>query len=1298
MAATSPIVGSIYERKPLSSASRQPLTASHETGFPTVQHRSRSAFARNRENVRAALKPSRRVNAPILSSGVAAGQSEVDEAWRERISKENEERVAQMEEVEREEEKQQILERFGSNIGDVLQRVRLARERQKQSGKTTEPVYLSQGQLIPSSYETAIISFSLASDEVPISSEERRLVERGESIIFLNNNLAHLYFSARSPPPSALVSPTSTRPSSRIADRRLRFADLEPDDVHVYESAPSSPKRRVLALPPPDPDLKDVISLGRWRGEKLDPPKQDEPTQPQRPPEPRHCQEASTSTAEDPEEGSPEYIRRRYFPHAPRDDPNLAWLTGLPKPGSTSALRFDLHGNPISPAISLNLPTHLGLHHHAEGAHAGYTLDDIFLLSRSTVRAQRATMLGVMAGIVRCLTRCLNGEMVGMDEMVGRESELRKRFLAAGLEALPETGSVGARAVEVVWECVVGWRPGLVDIEGVELESPQEMAITDLPLDSFLPQITKLVSEVLVPPESQIHLLSVLHRLSQQSNPIANKIAGTPQLLQTVMSVFLLTPLPVEESSPLPNPLALQLFYALSLSSRTNAEAISRLADSLLRFVTFLPQESPYPLSLSINLLTWTFRIYRVLAAYGLYTHIASTAVMPLARLEQYVVSKRCPSSLKVAWLNVVEVWITCAIDPHQTTPAHDIKWSQITGWRWDACVLELQGHLGVHESDWATWAAAWNVQAAWLEGSQINGVKKGEAERNIFFESALPLFETGTASQVVNSAVDLMEHSLIQYMGSDDQTTLARISTYALLLSSAMRLWISCIPPHIKSPPSTPPFLLPFSRLGILAANVVTHPLWPTSSSTATPATRLYFREISQFLGFFLRLSQRLPDTTDPLNMAQSCSILLRLYPGDEDVAEFILRGILSLATTYAQNAGVPSASWQKGGMAIIEPFLNYKVRPPEEFSIGPLCITPKSIKTATTQRLPSLSGLKQCNLPLSRDWMTTPIDHLLRSADSDVFKALPPTWDASELQVAQVTLFLTKLVRDTLMQYSMLPMVLTREEAIFRCMQIFMLEHGQSQTDSTEDVFRDSTIDRLMGDILRIYAYGTNPPFPTGPEAEDVEQVAARFLGPSVPFFQFYTEFVALYDAISFGHPLFASLLLPPTATRYPQDYRKHLWCDFGHVMRSVRTSPEKMLSADLREYLFPVDTSPDILNAQLGLLLKDSLGEFPRLMALHHVASSIWPDLQELVNGKYNGGQASALLKVVVQQGGNELVREIVRYHQKRPEADQGLLLLPPECFDGLPEESRRSRREHVLLWGGAGLLSKIDGLLK
>ncbi|KAF9551229.1 hypothetical protein CPC08DRAFT_755069 [Agrocybe pediades] len=48
---------------------------------------------------------------------------------------------------------------------------------------------------------------------------------------------------------------------------------------------------------------------------------------------------------------------------------------------SSTALCFNLHGYPISPADSLKLSTHLRLHHHA----AECTLDNIFLLSRSTV-------------------------------------------------------------------------------------------------------------------------------------------------------------------------------------------------------------------------------------------------------------------------------------------------------------------------------------------------------------------------------------------------------------------------------------------------------------------------------------------------------------------------------------------------------------------------------------------------------------------------------------------------------------------------------------------------------------------------------------------------------------------------------------------------------------------------------------------------------------------------------------------------------------------------------------------------
>ena len=72
---------------------------------------------------------------------------------------------------------------------------------------------------------------------------------------------------------------------------------------------------------------------------------------------------------------------------------------GSPLPSASSdatPLRFDLTGTPIPTSVCLRLPTCLGLHHHAEGSRAGYTLDELLSLTRSSVSAQRSTVLEVL--------------------------------------------------------------------------------------------------------------------------------------------------------------------------------------------------------------------------------------------------------------------------------------------------------------------------------------------------------------------------------------------------------------------------------------------------------------------------------------------------------------------------------------------------------------------------------------------------------------------------------------------------------------------------------------------------------------------------------------------------------------------------------------------------------------------------------------------------------------------------------------------------------------------------------------
>jgi hypothetical protein len=62
--------------------------------------------------------------------------------WRAQISEENERRVAVMTEQERDEERREIEEKFGKDIGEVLKRARMVREANK--GQTTPAASLER--------------------------------------------------------------------------------------------------------------------------------------------------------------------------------------------------------------------------------------------------------------------------------------------------------------------------------------------------------------------------------------------------------------------------------------------------------------------------------------------------------------------------------------------------------------------------------------------------------------------------------------------------------------------------------------------------------------------------------------------------------------------------------------------------------------------------------------------------------------------------------------------------------------------------------------------------------------------------------------------------------------------------------------------------------------------------------------------------------------------------------------------------------------------------------------------------
>ncbi|KAH6912601.1 cytoplasmic protein [Coprinopsis sp. MPI-PUGE-AT-0042] len=1228
MSSGTPIIGSIVERKPaaVAGAARAP-SGSPSTGFPSIQHRSKSAFVRSREETQRATA---RLQAPPLiatsrpqfqnpSKPTQLGYPTVKddpEVIRDQISRENEAVIAGMSQEQIDEERRQIIERFGSGIEGILEKAR--RNRMKRA---------SESQLAgPQNPNLQFEGAPLELPEVPISVEERKVTR------------------AQSPPPPAL-SNASTRPSSRNENRRLRFAELNPKDVFVYESSPPSPRRPVLALPPPSehPD-PDVVSLGQWQGHLPATVKASAA------PQPPDYEMAS----EVPEEGTPEHIRRRYFPDIPAGDPSLDWMKGSTESVQDSSVRFDLRGAPIPQHLSSTLPTHLGLHHHAEGSHAGYTLEDIFLLTRSTVPGQRAAMLGVLSGICDRLSELAYGQdVVGMEEFKGKEEGLRKRIAAAGVEAINERGNVGVQAIDVIARAIAAWDRDLISqaLEGIMLEAPTDETIRSLPLDYLLPSISTIfrLGKEVYPTETFKQLLEVVQRLAVQNVDVASQIATTDGLLSGIVSHYILTPIPrSEQEGPLPDPAAIVLLTSLARTSRQVAESISEaFADDMLRFVSSLPTSSPYPSSLCTALITSTLDLYATLAAYGLASNLASTAMEQFTSLSQYVCSLQ-PENLSLlhSWLNLVQVWTTCAIDPHVTSPPHDITWSRIAAWAYHADAIQLATKLAVDgPKQWRVWGDLFSALAAWLEGSQVNGLKGGESERVEF----LSLMRGGFASdaerprQVVDKALEGL-HTELSRPAPEIRMQDAAAAAHAL--ANAVRLWLACIPSHHEGPPELPPFDLPYARISTTVASLLSHPMWdafPTPDRKQNYAI-VHLREFSSLLSLYLRLSRRLPDTSRDLWLAQAFSIVLRCLPGDEDAAANITDRIMRL---LENPAGSPS---------ILEPFIEHSISPRREQDdvdgvdetylikprnrLGPVIATPQSIKYTTTMVLPSPYAAKSqkqlSGLPLPSNWMLTPIDHLVHSGDSVVFKHLPDGWNFSELDVTRSSLALALTGRQLLKDWKLSHLSLRPGEAILACMEIFMLEHGlvedKSRTSAAE-VFRDPLVENLMGKLLESYRFEAASQQGAAPYSSELETAAAAFLGLGTPFYQFYTDFVGLYDAISFSHPLFGQLLLPPISMRYAIDYRRLFWCDYPHIHRTVNVYPNQVLSADLREYLYPIESDAQVIGAYLSSLLKGNAKEFLRWVAVHHVASNIWTDLRdEGQDGPWNQDRAAKLFQAV------------------------------------------------------------------
>ncbi|XP_077587918.1 RNA polymerase II-associated protein 1 isoform X2 [Stigmatopora nigra] len=347
----------------------------------------------------------------------------------------------------------------------------------------------------------------------------------------------------------------------------------------------------------------------------------------------------------------------------------LEWMGDIPAPRKMQTkqameARFDFNGTLILPTE--DLPTHLGLHHHGdEPERAGYSLQELFLLSRSQVIQQRSLALSTIGNILSKARAgdyhsSLKGSMLATLLDAGLLFLLRFA-LDDGVEGVMAAAVHALKALLVCTEdeeCLdltFHWFRGLAvfpllpsqeeeeeDDEGLDeslKETPKEreerktdhdVALQDVVKGllrmKLLPRLRYILEVVRPSPRVVQDILEVLTRIARHSSSSATQVLDCPRLIKTVMSDFLPTSWTVQ-SVPLPPsfyglPLAcaMKLLRVLATSGR---HACARLLNSagvrerLSRFLSADPSELLLEPHEALRLTTEAYRMWAVAAGYG---------------------------------------------------------------------------------------------------------------------------------------------------------------------------------------------------------------------------------------------------------------------------------------------------------------------------------------------------------------------------------------------------------------------------------------------------------------------------------------------------------------------------------------------------------------------------------------------------------------------------------------------------------------------------------------------------------
>lgn len=1034
-------------------------------------------------------------------------------------------------------------------------------------------------------------------------------------------------------------------------------------------------------------------------------------------------QKASDSTAEDispPKPATSEAAQAGTSPSTPTS-----------KHSPLSSILFDSMGK-LLPIPSRTPATH---HHHATDdgetgeAHAhphygadpsdpdreGYTVESLLLLCRSTIAGQRIMALQMIARVCSFypphMAESPEHRKIFLEELepgsvppVAVVSALLRDAETHLDTALVSTMLLTDRQRSVRHAALSTLRTALlfgnIDAWVRKGDAPSSLQrLLDAGLFAGLANVLQDEGEIVV---SRELVVQILLQLICADRAVANRLLdfNSGKLVAALVQHCLKVHWPPADpsSSRLPSASCATILHELVRSSRVNAEKLIKrdVLDALLRFVAVGPWTiatkdtdndktrvvGRHEQRIGFELLAASLEIYHSLARYGMYASLVSRAWELLEPIRDWI--RDAATSTKTAlpsaashFYRLLAMWTTCAIDPHQTTPGHEVTWSQVEEWVDPS--LDLLEALAGKRGDGVQvdlFAAVCEHLVAWLQCAARNGpVRRADAVERLRavggrLEDVVTELEKSWSQSDTGRAVDVDGSSDSDDSGDDGG-----------IASQRSRIGSTC------------------EALYQLLS--LSHSIEDESLSSRVVASVTAEGTHGMLLDILLHLEDGSPQhqavATLLVSIAASTSpsaqlqLLSRLRPGEETL---VLRTIDML---LSQAAGEADAQESPQILASLRPFFaeclgirpNAKTEANRLLRCGPARPTPGDLKRTMSLWTDDGSDNEEDEndpvtgsalwkspasrgLPLRPDWPLLALDDLLRSGDSAVFNRadnLPEDWDPNERQVVEASL----LFSNWCCRCSTPPSGLTSTHLYLAAQKVFMLESG-IQGDlrkwtgalTGKDLFRDPAIVPHLRELLSGHANALarreattmtttmKPPPPT----LTLDTLAPLHFGSETSYYSFYTDFIGLYDSISYGDALFALALLPPLAVEgYPIDYRRLVWKDYGHLLPTIRVSIDDAPSGGIAAFLSSPTSSresTEMLQAYTSAVLEgrvvpgggDRQGILWRV-AVHHIAMAIWAGEGGGEGNEASTSRARSLAKAIFSQGSEVLQRDVLAY---------------------------------------------------